>query len=126
MEDFKKNDMGARLFIYGFNILIFAILIRLAQWMLSYVGSLGVLRFGSNPDDLFFVGLLSVAVVMMAGGLIGNTFLIWNVQAQNREMTRFIAGKFESIIAAEGQDGSLRAEVPQTPGAQDPGKSDFR
>lgn len=123
ISHFQKNDMGARLFSYGFAILIITILIRLMQWALSYAGSLGFLRVGSGPDDLFFLGLLGVAVLMMAGGLVANTFLIWNVQAQNREVARVVAGKFESIIAMEGQDDLLKARQPADGAAQQPSGS---
>jgi hypothetical protein len=83
IRDFSDRSMGSRLFVSGACLLALTVAIRLIQWALVY-GLLTIKASGTNSlpslDDILFISLLIVSVLMMTAGLLANLYLIWSVQ----------------------------------------------
>lgn len=112
VKDFSDPRMGSRLFTAGAALLVFNIVFRVFQW--------AVLNFSINfgkpqpaavsvLDDLFFLTLCVLSVLMMAGGLFANLYLVWNVQRANRQAEEAARESFRAVLMDEvGQDADAQ------------------
>ena len=73
---FADQKMGSTLFMAGLSLLVFDIFVRLAQWAVNLL----LPGAATKLDDVLFLALLGVSILMMAGGLISNLYLIWSLQ----------------------------------------------
>jgi hypothetical protein len=110
IERFSQITMGATLFLTGLTLLSLDVIFRVYTW------KLGV----DQRNDLLFISLLVVAVMMMAGGLVANLYLIWSLERGRTQVAQFAHDVIEqdarltAMKAAADKEAATGTNVPPT------------
>lgn len=96
VKHFSEIGMGSRLTTIGLGLLLLDIGVRV-------VPSISAIPIGIKPiDDLAFISVLVVSGLMMAGGILANLYLVWNVQRSSSEIARMAQASIERETTLAG------------------------